>query len=66
MYSTLRNFFIATISKPTFITPAPFAGSKSLSAVGALKYKLLTSVSVLMISGEIVAFKHQILSMLNL
>ena len=29
-------------------------------------YKLLTSLSVLMISGEIVAFKHQILSMLNL
>ena len=43
MYSTLRNFLIVTISNPTFITPAPFAGSKSVSAVGALKYKLLTS-----------------------
>ena len=40
---------------------------KDISYISPLwTYKLLTSLSVLMILGEIVAFKHQILSMLNL
>jgi len=41
--------------------------AKDISYISPLwTYKLLTSLSVLMLIGEVLAFKHQILSMLNL
>ena len=40
IYSWLRNPIIWVIVKPTLITPAPEAGEKSKSSLGAEKYKL--------------------------
>ena len=59
----IENFekFLLIISKNTGIDV------KNVSYISPLwTYKLLTLLSVLMVIGEIVAFKHQMLSILNL
>ena len=59
----IDNFekFLSIISRKTVID------SKDISYISPLwTYKLLTFLSVLMIIGEVFAFRYQILSMLNL